>query len=105
MAEQLICNQQVAGSSPITSSNFFHGEIPEWLKGADCKSVVYDFAGSNPALPTKKNIGVSPSGKAPVFGTGIRWFESSHPSQKPNQLTNSIKTLEYIRSHWGVAKW
>lgn len=27
-------------------------------------------------------IGVSPSGKAPVFGIGIRWFESSHPSHR-----------------------
>ena|GEM_PF-6941754 len=26
-------------------------------------------------------IGVSPSGKAPDFDSGIRWFESSHPSQ------------------------
>ena len=40
LVEQLICNQQVAGSSPITSSKFFSlGEVPEWLKGTDCKSV------------------------------------------------------------------
>ncbi len=48
-AEQLICNQQVAGSSPITSSE---GEVPERPKGADCKSVVSDFGGSNPPLST-----------------------------------------------------
>lgn len=30
---------------------------------------------------SKKHIGLSPSGKAPVFDTGIRWFESSQPSQ------------------------
>ena len=35
--EQLICNQQVAGSSPIASSS--SGGVPEWPKGADCKSV------------------------------------------------------------------
>ena len=50
LVEQLICNQQVAGSSPITSSN---GEVPEWPKGADCKSAVFDFDGSNPSLSTK----------------------------------------------------
>ena len=50
MAEQLICNQQVAGSSPITSSKC--GEIPEWLKGADCKSAGDAFDGSNPSLST-----------------------------------------------------
>ena len=27
-------------------------------------------------------FGVSPSGKAAVSGTAIRWFESSHPSHE-----------------------
>ena len=62
MAEQLICNQQVAGSNPITSSKdaspsdqvvaTFCGEVPGWPKGADCKSAVFDFDGSNPSLST-----------------------------------------------------
>ena len=47
MVEQLICNQQVAGSIPIASSiellseMFFEdfGEVPERSKGTDCKSV------------------------------------------------------------------
>ena len=52
LAEQLICNQQVAGSSPIASSIIsYHGWVPEWPKGADCKSAVADFGGSNPPLP------------------------------------------------------
>ena len=29
-----------------------YGGIPEWPKGADCKSVVSDFGGSNPPSPT-----------------------------------------------------
>jgi hypothetical protein len=39
--EQLICNQQVAGSIPIASSiGEFYSEagVAEWLKAADCKS-------------------------------------------------------------------
>ena len=28
------------------------GEVPEWLKGTDCKSVGFAYAGSNPALST-----------------------------------------------------
>ena len=47
MAEQLTCNQQVVGSTPITSSNY--GGFPEWPKGADCKSVGTAFEGSNPS--------------------------------------------------------
>lgn len=27
--------------------------MPEWLMGADCKSVGYAYAGSNPARPKK----------------------------------------------------
>ena len=50
---QLICNQQVGGSNPSTSSKSSYGGIPEWPKGADCKSVVNDFGGSNPPSPTR----------------------------------------------------
>ena len=59
LVEQLICNQQVGGSSPSTGSTTYgkqsseYGGIPEWPKGADCKSVVSDFGGSNPPSPTK----------------------------------------------------
>ena len=50
---QLICNQQVGGSNPSTSSTISYGGIPERPNGADCKSVVTDFGGSNPPSPTK----------------------------------------------------
>ena len=64
MAEQLICNQQVVGSTPITSSKkclpvntrwaSVYGRIPEWPKGTDCKSAGIAFGGSNPPSPTRK---------------------------------------------------
>ena len=38
--------------APILRQSF--GGIPERPKGADCKSVVTDFAGPNPASPTNK---------------------------------------------------
>ena len=61
LVEQLICNQQVGGSSPSTSSSYIHsgnipgeyGRIPERPKGADCKSVASSFDGSNPSSPTR----------------------------------------------------
>ena len=58
--EQLICNQQVGGSSPSTSSKIHrirrteYGGIPEWPKGTDCKSAGNAFGGSNPPSPTRK---------------------------------------------------
>ena len=33
-----------------------NGEVPEWSKGADCKSVGAAFEGSNPSLPIKPSI-------------------------------------------------
>ena len=60
LAEQLICNQQVIGSSPIIGLcieicsavyNGIYGKngwIPEWPKGTDCKSAANCFGGSNP---------------------------------------------------------
>ncbi len=47
--EQLICNQFVGGSIPLASSS---GEVPEWPKGTDCKSVGVAFGGSTPPLTT-----------------------------------------------------
>ena len=48
-AEQLICNQQVVGSSPSASLQW--GGFPEWSKGSDCKSDGNAFEGSNPSPP------------------------------------------------------
>ena len=65
LVEQLICNQQVVGSSPITSSkktgtgkclSLLYGRVPEWPKGTDCKSAAYSFGGSNPPSPTKQSV-------------------------------------------------
>ena len=67
MAEQLICNQQVVGSTPTVGSLLtmyldvtdigiivnliLYGWIPEWPKGTDCKSAGTAFGGSNPPSP------------------------------------------------------
>ena len=56
LVEQLICNQQVGGSNPSTSSTFFliaYGGVPKWPKGTDCKSAGFAFDGSNPSSSTK----------------------------------------------------
>src|SRR4030095_2500984 len=59
LVEQLICNQQVAGSSPFASSEEMtfvishkSGRVPERSKGTDCKSVATGFEGSNPSPST-----------------------------------------------------
>ena len=57
-----VCNQQVGGSSPSTSStseqeNRKYGGVPEWPKGADCKSVGTAFSGSNPLSPNPLRSG------------------------------------------------
>ena len=59
LAEQLICNQQVEGSSPpigfvVFKSQYISGWIPEWPKGTDCKSAGNAFEGSNPSPPISR---------------------------------------------------
>jgi hypothetical protein len=56
LVEQLICNQRVAGSTPVSGSmDVKNGGVPEWSKGTDCKSVGDAFGGSNPPPTTSLN--------------------------------------------------
>ncbi len=76
--EQLICNQQVGGSNPFASyCEADIGEVPEWSKGADCKSVASGFVGSNPTLAIF--CGSSSVGRASAFQADCRGFESRLP--------------------------
>ena len=80
MVEHLFCKQVVRGSSPLASSPEESSEepgivkeliskyskyskdiggLPEWPKGADCKSAGYAFDGSNPSPSTVLEKGMS----------------------------------------------
>jgi hypothetical protein len=62
----------------------FYGEIPEWPKGADCKSVVSDFEGSNPSLATIKvfeGAGIAQLARAAAFQAAGCGFETRFPLQ------------------------
>ena len=94
MAEQLICNQQVDGSTPFTSSNFLqhlYGGFPERPKGADCKSVVTDFGGPNPPSPTQqKGLAIaSPFCLVGTRGTNPSNQERSHNNKVPQNKMRS----------------
>jgi hypothetical protein len=55
LVEQLICNQQVAGSSPITSSKFHipaMDEYPSGQRGQAVNLLAVVFEGSNPSSST-----------------------------------------------------
>ena len=43
----------LAGAALASRRDKWCGEIPEWPKGTDCKSVAECFRGSNPLLPTR----------------------------------------------------
>ena len=53
LGEHLPYKQRVIGSSPIGPTSKIYGWIPEWPKGADCKSVGNAFEGSNPSPSTR----------------------------------------------------
>ena len=70
---------EVRGSSPLRVAFYFYGWIPEWPKGADCKSVVVDFGGSN---PPPSIWGVSSAGRASALQAGGHRFEPYTPHIK-----------------------
>ncbi len=78
--EQLICNQWVGGSIPLIGS-LEYGEVPEWPKGADCKSAGSAFEGSNPSLSTF-NAAIAQLARAEAFQASGRGFESRLPLSK-----------------------
>ena len=59
------------------------GEIPEWSKGTDCKSVVSDFEGSNPSLATRNYdyAGIAQLARAAAFQAAGCGFETRFPLQ------------------------
>jgi hypothetical protein len=76
------------------------GEVPEWPKGADCKSAGDAFEGSNPSLSTIFQLrewlsGNSSVGRAQAFQAWGRGFESRFPLQNLIWPTDD--------SVWGLA--
>ena len=62
----------------ILSALEVYGWVPEWPKGADCKSVSIAFGGSNPP-PSKVFRGVSSAGRASALQAGGHRFEPYTP--------------------------
>ena len=95
LAEQLICNQQVIGSSPIigfyTISYCIYGQIPEWPKGTDCKSAGTAYGGSNPPLPTTY-AGMAELADALDSGSSVRL---GHAGSSPVSRTKALKTQRF----------
>ena len=61
-----------------------------------------EFESRQARQKSKNHIGLSPSGKATVFDTVIRWFESSQPSQNKQVARNSdfffiLQALNLVR--------
>jgi hypothetical protein len=75
LAERLTCNQQVAGSTPAVG----FGEVPEWPKGADCKSAGVCLRRFESSPLHQQLRGNSSVGRAPAFQAGGRGFESRFP--------------------------
>ena len=55
---------QVRNNGTLT----YYGRVPERPNGTDCKSVVSDFVGSNPASPTKKVV--------------LFWYDFFYPNRR-----------------------
>ncbi len=95
LVEHLFCKQVVAGSSPIVSSWFSKkpvrfGGLPEWPKGADCKSAGVSLRWFEPTtlhrVKRREGCGSSSVGRASVFQTECRRFEPGLPL-RPERVT------------------
>ena len=91
--EQLTCNQQVVGSTPTIGSRSrdaraAFGEVPEWPKGADCKSAGVSLRRFE-SSPLHMNCGdhhvtiidagIAQLARASAFQAEGRGFESRFP--------------------------
>jgi hypothetical protein len=75
------------------------GGVPEWSKGADCKSVGYAYGGSSPPLPTMREkifAGVAQLARASAFQAEGRGFESRLPLQRIVSMVSIDATAETI---------
>ena len=116
LVEQLICNQQAGGSSPSTSSTILSisGGIPERSNGADCKSVVTDFGGSNPPSPTSSEIPTTVPFPAPpktalwweflrlqprtaLLGPRLRFFTGDEGRRTGDERRGTVAALRWRR--------
>ena len=135
LVEQLICNQQVGGSNPSTSSNVFCcrisslrltvalrsrkirglilGGVPEWPKGADCKSAGSTFGGSNPPPSTKKRDeergtrGSVPGQRSRNidFGCCNEVLINSHSLRRQVRVASLLVTRTSLLIDAGVVQW
>ena len=65
---------------------FISGEVPEWTKGTDCKSVASELRRFESSPPHHDDVrGNSSVGRALAFQAGCRGFESRFPLQNLNR--------------------
>ena len=75
---------------PFTSS--INGGVPEWPKGADCKSVASRFDGSNPSSSTTPAVSNSRSAGFSLF-TAVcpRWRHRSNHLPFPQKCLDAVR--------------
>lgn len=80
------------------------GQVPEWLKGADCKSAgPRAYVGSNPTLPTNSfsNIAVRSQVVEGAPGIGVPLIQEGHGDSNSSDCTNCVYFVQSrIRLHW-----
>jgi hypothetical protein len=116
LVEQLICNQQVGGSTPFTSSKverdglIIRGGLPEWLKGAGCKpagltSTEVRILHPPPFIDNTRRVfhiigGNSSVGRASAFQAEGRGFDPRFPLHIEARVAQSV---EHFHGKEGVS--
>ena len=111
LVEQLICNQQVGGSNPSTSSTISpartkYGGVPEWSKGADCKSVASaSMVRIHSPPPRRGRRGPPYPGRTKVrpfaFVRNLSWcLESQAPSPPNKKASPRTGFFVFLSKRW-----
>ena len=112
LVEQLICNQQVGGSTPFSGSRpgsseigytrvsyFFPGRFQSGQMGRTVNPLSFDFSGSNPLPPTLKISGSSSIGRAIAFQAIGCEFETRLPLFIEMKVSDDGWQMFYLSVH------
>ncbi len=87
MQKVFVCSKKLlTAQSNISIIRGSLGGVAEWLKATDCKSVLSEYAGSNPAPSTRQNL-------AAEVVVGFRFVRgcSSMVEPKPSKLKTRVR--------------
>jgi hypothetical protein len=94
-----------ATSCDLGTTGIWHGGMPEWLKGTDCKSVGLAYVGSNPTPSTTPKLVMSVLLRRLRERSARRTFEEDGSTECQFPVPEGASSALNRMQHAGVAQW